>query len=416
MSVPKKTIKNKPRTEAQNIDASIPVFTDGVSKPAIHSYKRGEDTSVRGEEIKNISIGIKDIDEAVLYYFNEVIKPYVVNDGTTYSIPVIYSDPEKWKSSQKDGYFRDKDGKVLLPVIAIKRENMEKVRNITNKLDGNRSNIYQVYEKRYTQKNQYDNFSILTNRAPVKEYYNIVVPDYYTITYSCAIYVSYIEDLNKIIESIGYRSDSYWGMPNKFLFKATIDNFPITNQISDGEDRRITSVFTLTMNGYLTPSNIDKQLASNPFKSRSKTQVIFTMEATGDDLGQINVTSATNSSMAKTAYISEGVNVYNNFTLGTLNSDIIAYLNKNVDKKANYVVSSSAAFYNASMLQTPSGSNLPDTSKTDFKFFANGVYIQPEHVVSFDTSGSALVLTVNTATLGYSFTNTFEIIAVGKFA
>jgi len=412
----KRTIKNVPRTEAQNIDASIPVFTEGASKPDIHAYKRGEDTSVRGEEIKSISVSIQDIDEAVLYYFNEVIKPYVINEGTTYSIPVVYADPEKWKSAQKDGYYRDKDGRVMLPVITLKRDNMEKVRNITNKLDGNRSNIYQVYEKKYTQKNQYDNFSVLTNRAPVKEFYNIVVPDYYTITYSCAIYVSYIEDLNKLIESIGFRSDSYWGLPNRFLFKATIDNFPITNQITDGEDRRIVSVFTLTMNGYLTPSNIDKQLATNALKSRSKTQLIFTMETTSEDLGKISINAKPGSSIAKTAYIQEGVNVYNNFTLGTLNSEIITYLNTNTDKKANYITTSTAAFYNSSMLQAPSGSNLPTTSKNDFKFFANGVYIQPEHVVSFDSSGSALVLTINPTTLGYSFTDTYEIIAVGKFA
>lgn len=416
MAPNKKVIKNKPRTEAQNIDASIPVFTEGASKPPIHSYKRGEDTSVRGEEIKSISVGIEDIDEAVLYYFNEVIKPYVINEGTTYSVPVMYADPERWKSAQKDGYYRDKEGRMLFPVITVKRENMEKVRNITNKLDGNTSNIYQVYEKKYTQKNQYDNFSVLTNRAPVKEYYNVVVPDYYTITYSCAIYVSFMQDLNKLIESIGYRSDSYWGLPNRFLFKATIDNFPITNQITDGEDRRIVSVFTLTMNGYLTPTNIDKQLSSNSIKSRSKTQLIFTIETTSEDLEKVSLSTKTDATLAKTAFIQEGVNVYNNFTLGTLNSDIIAYLNKNVDKKADYMISGTAAFYNAAMLSAPSGSNLPATSKTDFKFFANGVYIQPEHVVSFDASGSALVLTVNTTTLGYSFSASDEIIAVGKFA
>ena len=152
MAIRKSDIRNRPRTEAENIDESIPVFTEGASKGPLNDYKRGNDTSVRGEEIKSISVGLEDIDEAVMYYFKEVIKPYVINEGTTYSVPVVYADPERWKSAQRDGGMRDKEGKILFPVITIKRENMEKNRNITNKLDGNRSNIYQVYEKRYSRK------------------------------------------------------------------------------------------------------------------------------------------------------------------------------------------------------------------------------------------------------------------------
>ena len=417
MSSKKNVIKNRPRSEAENLNEAVPVFTEGASKPDIHKYRRGEDTHLRDEEIKHISVGIQDIDEAVLYYFNEVIRPYVINEGTTYSVPVVYADPEKWKSAQKDGFYRDKEGRVLFPVITVKRENMEKNRNITNKLDGNKSNIYQVYAKRYSKQNQYDNFSVLTSREPVKEYYNVVVPDYYTVTYSCAIYVSFMSDLNKLIESIGYRGDAYWGLPNRFLFKATIDSFPITNQINDGEDRRIVSTFTLTMNGYITPSNIDKQLASIPFKSYGKTKFVFTAETVQDDVNKIKLPMKKNVSLAATSFIPEGVTVYNtNYFELALSNDLVYYLNRNVAKKADFMTDTSAAFYSSSLLMPPSGSGLPATSANEFKFFANGVYIPPQHVVSFIISGSATVLNVNTASLGYSFDNQDEIVAVGKFA
>jgi hypothetical protein len=411
----KTVIKNIPRTEAENLNEAVPVFTDGASKPDIRSYKRAEDTSLRGEDLKSISVGIEDIDEAVLYYFNEVIKPYVINDGTTYSIPVVYADPERWKSAQKDGGIRDKEGRIQFPIITVKRENLERNRNISNKLDGNAVNVYQVYEKRYSKKNQYDNFSILTNSVPVKEFYNVVVPDYYTITYSCAVYVSFIQDLNKIIESIGFREGSYWGLPNRFLFKSTIDNFPITNQITDGEDRKIVSVFTLTLNGYLTPNNIDKQLAANAFKSRSKSKLIFTLEATNSDVSQTTVPMKKNVSLAATAFIPEGVTVYNE-TIVSISSNIVNYINTNKAKKADYVSGSYAAFYNSSMLPAPSGIGLPDTSIADFKFFVNGVYVPSLYTTTFAPSGSALVLNLDTVGLGYGLDQIDEVIGVGKFS
>ena len=417
MSDSKKIIKNRPSTEAENLDKAVPLFTEGASKKPINTYKRGEDTSLKGEEIKSISVGLQDIDEAVLYYFKEVIRPVVNSGGTMISVPVFYADPEKWKSAQTDGGIRDKEGRIQFPVIVVKRDNAERNRSITNKLDGNFSNVYQVYEKRYSKKNQYDNFSVLTNRAPVKEFYNVVVPDYYTLTYSCAIYVSYMTDMNKIIESIGYRGDSYWGLPNKFLFKATIDNFPMTNQVTDGEDRKIISTFSITMNGYLTPNNLDKYLSTMPLKSFSKPKVLFTTEVSSKESEKLTVSSKKKASLGAVTYVPEGVNVYNTFQTNVVVSDsIINYLNTNISKKADLVSTNRAEFNNSSILQPPSGSNIPSSSISDFKFFANGVYIPQQHLISFNSSGSSLVLLVNTGSLGYSLDNLDEIIGVGKFS
>lgn len=416
MPIQKKVIKNRPKTEAEILNSNIVPQYDSVEKPPIQDYKRGNDASLRGEEIKNISVGLEDIDGAIIYYFNEVIKPYVINEGSKYNIPVVFADSERWKSAQKDGVYRDKEGRIMFPIITVKRDNLERNRAIVNKLDGNKVNLYQTYEKRYTSKNQYDNFSILTNRAPVREFYNVVIPDYYTITYSCTAYVSFYEDLNKIIEAIGFRSDSYWGMPGRFLFKSKIDNFPITNQITDGEDRRFTSTFTLVMNGYLTPNNIDRYLAADSFKYRSKTQVFFTLEATGQDLDLAKFSSATGGpKVARTSYIPEGVNVVNNNTINVLDIATIDYLNTTITKKADVVTVSTSTFNNATIKQPPTSSQLPPTSKTDFKVFVNGVNVPDIHIVSISQVGANVVLTVNVSTLEYNLETDDEVVLVGKF-
>lgn len=416
MPLQKRVLKNRPKTEAEILNDKIEPQYDNVQKPPIHEYKRGNDASLRGEEVKNISVGLEDIDSAILYYFSEVIKPFVTNEGTKQNIPVIFADAERWKTAQKDGIYRDKEGKIMLPIITVKRDNLERNRSITNKLDGNQANIYQNYEKRYTNKNQYDNFAVLTNRVPVKEFYNVVVPDYYTINYTCNVYVSFYEDLNKIIESIGFRSDSYWGEPGKFLFKAKIDSFPITNEITEGADRRFLSTFTLVMNGYLTPSNIDKHLATNAFKYRSKAQVIFTMEATSEGVQTFKY-GVNKPKFAKTSYIPEGVDVTNITQISILDLETISYLNTSKTFKADSgsTTSNTATFFNTSIKEPPNSSGLPATSKDDFRFFVNGVYVDSLHVVSMVESGNNTVLTINPATLGYSFDSGDEIVAVGKF-
>ena len=37
-------------------------------------------------------------------------------------VPVIYGSPERWKSIQKDAYYRDKKGAIMMPIIMFKRE------------------------------------------------------------------------------------------------------------------------------------------------------------------------------------------------------------------------------------------------------------------------------------------------------
>lgn len=415
MPLQKRVIKNIPKTEAEILNSQIePSYGD---KPPIHEYKRGEDVSMRGEDLKDISVGLEDIDSAILYYFQDVIRPYVINEGSKQNIPIIFADAERWKTAQKDGVYRDKDGRIMLPIITIRRDNLERNRSISHKLDGNTVNIFQTYEKRYTTKNQYDNFSVLTNRVPVKEFYNVVVPDYYTLTYTCVIYTSFYEDINKIIEDISFRADSYWGEPGKFLFKARIDSFPITNEINDGADRRFLSSFNLIMNGYLTPSNIGKHLATNALKYRSKSQLLFTMEASNQDVEQVTFKAAVKPKKALTSYIPEGVNVTNINNISIIDNATISYLNTSETKKADAgsMTSNTATFLNTSFKQPPIESGLPPTSVSDFKFFVNGVYVDNTYVETFLEAGSNTVLTVNTGSLGYSLDSQDDVVAVGKF-
>ena len=175
--------------------------------------------SFKGDKTKQYSVGIQDLDEAVFYYFQNVIKPFVIQNGTRREVPVIYGAPERWKSFQRDGYYRDKSDAIMLPIIVIKRDTITKDRSVANKLDSNQPNLYGTWSKSYGASNFYDNFSLLNNRKPVESYHVVAQPDYVTLEYSCLIQTYYMSQLNKIIEACEYASDSYWGNPERYKFR-----------------------------------------------------------------------------------------------------------------------------------------------------------------------------------------------------
>lgn len=244
-------------------------------------FNRGHKLSMKNDSSKLLTIGIQDLDEAVFYYFDNVIKPYVYQNGNRRNVPFIYAAPERWKSYQRDGYYRDKGGAIMLPIIVVKRNNIEKDRTVYNKLDANMPNLYGSFQKSYNPKNAYGNFNALNNRIPVKSYNLAVVPDFVTLNYSCVIQTYYMEQLNKIIESVEYASDSYWGDPERFKFRSFIDSFQTTTELTAGKDRLVRGTFDIRLRGYIIPEVMQKDVTALK-KINSKAKVTVTAETTSN--------------------------------------------------------------------------------------------------------------------------------------
>lgn len=238
---------------------------------------RGHDVSRSTDEQDSFKVGIKDIDTAIYYYFNEVIKPSVVQNGKPINVPIVYGSPERWKSMQKDGYYRDKNGKMQAPLIVFRRETVEKNRTLGNKLDANNPSNFGVFKQNYSKKNIYDRFSALNNRVATTEYYAVAIPDYVNITYSCVIFTDYVEQNNKLVEAINFASDSYWGDPSKFHFRAMIDTFTTSQEIVQGSDRIVKSNFQVNLLGHIVTDTVNA-LAVNSKKYFSKSSVKVTSE------------------------------------------------------------------------------------------------------------------------------------------
>ena len=377
---------------------------------------RSLQTTRKTDKVKDISIGLQDIDYAIKYYFDNVIKPTVVQDGQRMDVPVKYASPERWKSVQQDGYYRDTNGKLVLPVIIYKRDSVEKNRSLGNKVDGNAASLFQVFETRYNQRNQYDKFSILNNRIPSKQYYVSVVPDYVTITYTVSIFTNYVEQNNKIIEAIEFASDSYWGNENRWHFRTMLDSFSTTNIINTGEDKAAVTTVVLKVNGYLIADSINKHLADTGVHY-SPAQVVFGLEVVDNPTENFNAASqvAASQGSGQTSFVGGGANV-TNVNSNALSAAEAIYLNTNKSLSTVFIdyTGTIALFQNQQILQPPPGSTLPPTSVSNFTFYANGLPITQNEIVSLYNSNDNVLLQIDPAKLGYYLTGKI-ITAVGKF-
>jgi hypothetical protein len=269
-----------PKTQKEIlVDQQVPFDVERGNPNKSNDPNRATQTSFRNDNTKPFSVGLQDIDGAIMYYFQNVIKPFVVQNEERIEVPVIYGSPEKWKSYQKDGYYRDVNGAIMAPLIMFKRDSIEKNRTVANKLDANKPNNYTVTEKQYSPSNIYSNFNVLTNRIPVTTYYASVVPDYLTLTYSCVVFTYYVEQLNNIVEAIEYASDAYWGNPEQFQFQTRIDTFNTVTELQNTAERLVRSTFNIKVYGYIVPEVLQKDLNSIK-KFSSKSKIIINLEST----------------------------------------------------------------------------------------------------------------------------------------
>jgi hypothetical protein len=217
-------------------------------------------------------ISLYDVDSAIFNYMNDIVVPTLKVDNAEINVPVIYGNAERWKAAQIDGVYRDKRGKIQLPLIMFKRTTV--ARNEAMPML-NRFVHYPSYQK-YSKKNIYDKFSLLNNFQPRKEVYDVTMPDYVDISYEVMIWTNFTEHMNTIVESFKWAADEYWGDKDKFKFKVEIDSFDKVMEMTDNAERIVRTEFTMLAKAYLIPERFDNEATTK--KSISTRAVITTLE------------------------------------------------------------------------------------------------------------------------------------------
>jgi hypothetical protein len=418
------TRKPVPKSQVELSQETITPYLNQGKVPVPANKRRENQRTLKGDTTKQFTVGLEDVDGAIMYYFNNVIRPSVIQNSVKINVPVMIGSPERWAAVQKDGFVRDRNGKIQTPLIMFKRDSIEKNRALGNKMDANNPIHFGVFEKKYSTKNVYDRFSTLNNREPVREFYGVIIPDYVNVMYSCTIFTEYIEQMNKIVESINFASDSYWGDPERFKFRASIDTYSTTTELIQGADRTVKTTFQIKMAGYIVSDAINTSVG-NPNKFFSKSAVSFGMETAGSSEILTAKASTAASSAANRFYDSNAGTVINNQTINNtfvsgsgLTPEEKAYLSLSTvvdtDNTAYSIDSpqNKITFLNVSIATPPA--NFPALETKDFQVYVNGLSVELPAIDAIFQDGANVVIDFNN-TLGYSIFNGMEITSIGKY-
>lgn len=409
MAVTRKPI---PKSQVELSQETITPYLNQGKGPVPSNLRRENQRSVKNDDVKQFQVGLQDIDEAIMYYFNNVIRPSVIQNSTRLNVPIVYGSPEKWSAVQKDGYYRDNNGKIQLPLIMFKRDSVEKNRTMGNKMDANNPIHFGIFERKYSPKNFYDRFSALSNRIPVKEYYGVIMPDYINLVYTCIIFTEYVEQMNSIVESVNYASDSYWGDPERFKFRAAIDSYATATEHIQGETRSVKTTFQIKLAGYVVPDSINTAVA-NPNKFYSKAAVSFRLETAGTS-EILNAKASSPASQAPSRFYDTALTgvaaAANAYASSGMTVEQIAFVGLNNTALATSISGLVATFNNHSKAVAPSG--FAALLEKDFQVYINGVMIPVENRV---TSDSGVNITVTFNDLGFTLDITDQVLLVGKF-
>lgn len=391
-----------------------PLLNTGKS-PSTDNKRRELQRSVKNDSVKQFSLGLKDIDETIFYYFTKVIRPTVLQNGLKKDVPLLYGSPERWAAVQKDGFYRDKGGKIQTPLIMFKRDSVEKNRSYGNKIDANNPLNFGVFQKKFSKKNVYDRFSILNNRDEVKEFYAVIMPDFVDITYSCIIFTDYVEQMNKLVEAINFASDSYWGDPERFSFRAMIDSYAQTTELTAGNDRTVKTTFTIKLLGHIVPDSVNATVRGiNKYYSKSAVNFGFEM------VSNIETQTVTQAVKGKARFYDKASETLNLTTIEeAMTSEQKTYvtLQKVITSNTVGITVNPAAgtltFLGQQLAEAPAG--FPSLTKANFQVFINGMIVETDAIDTIEEVGNNLVVTFNNS-LGFAIASSDEYTLIGKLA
>ena len=267
-----------------------------TNAPNKSTINRGEQRSFRSEKgnakvvIKKgtglnagqgFSIGLKEIDTAVINHIRNIMKPVVRESNEIIKVPVMYGNEERWKSVRSRGVLRDKNGIIILPVIVIKRTSLTMNPDMPLSFDNDvRGKFISVVRSSngWSKNNRYDRFSVLTGQKPVEEFIKTGMPDFVICTYSIVMMTAFMEQMNDLNTIMVEHLETYWGDSTSYKFLSALSG-DISNEVqmeSDGE-RLVRNELTLEIKGYMIPEFTDNVFGKTAEAARGYTpkKVVF---------------------------------------------------------------------------------------------------------------------------------------------
>jgi hypothetical protein len=223
-----------------------------------------------------------DVDGTILWHMKNIVKPKVTENGELIDVPVIWGSAERWNSVQNEGFMRDQKGRMLIPMIMVRRTGMAPYENLmVNKMT---DELYINYQRKYSKRNRYDKFSImngnmnpLRGEKPEMDTFQVRFPDYVSVTYDITLWCEYVEQVNKLTELLVFYGGKTWGdsKEGRSSIVARTTAYDFAQEIGTGTDRIVKSTVSLETVAPLMPKYVSDEIVSKKVSSIRQTAVNF---------------------------------------------------------------------------------------------------------------------------------------------
>lgn len=407
-----------PRLNRQNIDRKSnkpePIRQEGLFE---ESYLQ-RSSQIRHDDdiIRSAKRTIYDIDYAIKWYIENEIQPQIKADDALISVPVMFSNGEKWDNVRRLGYLRDEKGMLQSPLILLKRNSVsendtQRNLNVNRDVAGNQI----IHRQKYNKRNRYEDelFPIPTSQpASSNEIYLIDVPRYVTVEYEMMLWCDFTTQMNDLIEQIfGYSRFAWGNEGNKYPTTMGSIAFETVNTV--GEDRLVRATIPLTVRGNLLAEQ--KTRMSTIKKMYSIKKVSFD---TIVDVGNTNIFDTLNVPVQilqfKSSVLSGGsINVSSGGTAVTINTQTMQYLTT-ITEKYGTVASSTTLSVIGSAATNPTTNDL--ATGNEFDIYINGQYIDKICYTWIPNGLGTQSIVFNLSILGFALDPSFIYVIKGRWA
>lgn len=406
-----------PRMNRQNIDRKTnkpePVRQEGLFEEL--NLQRSSQIRHDDDIIRSAKRTIYDIDYAIKWYIENEIQPQIKADDALLSVPVIFSNGEKWDNVRRLGYLRDEKGMLQSPLILLKRNSIaendsQRTLNVNRDVAGNQI----IHRQKYNKRNRYEDeiFPIpLSQPALSNEIYLIDIPRYVQVEYEMMLWCDFTTQMNDLIEQIfGYSRFAWGNEGNKYSTSLGSISFETINTV--GEDRLVRATIPLTVRGNLLAEQ--KTRMSTIKKMYSIKKVSFD---TVVDVGNTNIFDTVNVPVQilqfKSSVLSGGsINVSNGGTAVAINSQTMQYLTT-ITEKYGTVVSGTTLSVTGAAALNPITNNV--ATSNEFDIYINGQYIDKACYTWIPNGLGTQSIVFDTNILGYTLDVQDVVVVKGRW-
>ena len=263
--------------------------------------------SLQERPFKPSTIGT--IDEAVFRHIDEKFNLFIRNASGREKVPVIWQTAERTFQIKNNLESRDSTGKLILPLISITRDSIEKDPSFKGKVQAHifedntpeggalivsRKILSKEVTKRHIAKNLREgitdkNRPRVSGRTVYEERY-IPVPVYVKVMYTINLRTEYMEQMNELMSPFLAKTGQIWSFTivheghryETFIEQTIVDN---KNSANLGQDeRKFEAQVKLKVLGYLTTEGENR---SRP--KYAKRETITTISVTENVVGTIPI-------------------------------------------------------------------------------------------------------------------------------